>query len=321
MITSEWPTTERPEAVPFVVRQVEFLRRAGVDVEVFSFRGAKNPLNYLRAWREVRGKLRSKEYDVVHAQWGQSGLLALPTKTPLVVTFRGDDLEGIVGAGGRYTIAGRILRLLSRWIAMRADEVIVVSKRLVRHLARRSYSIIPSGLDLELFRPQERVAARKQLGLPLDKHLVLFAGDAANPRKRYELAKETVSRLDGEVGFELVKATGVPHPEIPIYMCACDALLLTSLHEGSPNVVKEALACNLPIVSVDVGDVKERISQIAGCEVCDEDDPAALAAALMRVLSRQERITGRERVRELDERVLTQNVVSVYKRAITAAGA
>jgi len=130
MITCEWPTPERPQDVPFIVRQVEFLRRTGVDIDVFFFRGAKKLINYVRAWKQVHYRRTHARYDLVHAQWGQSGLLALPKSLPLVVTFRGDDLEGIVGHNGRYTVAGRFLQLVSRSVAYVADEVITVSEAL-----------------------------------------------------------------------------------------------------------------------------------------------------------------------------------------------
>src|SRR5438093_6877286 len=93
MVTSEWPTREQPNRVPFIVRQVDHLRRAGVDVEVFAFRGARNPANYLRAWADLLGRIRRGDHDLIHAQFGQSaGLAMFPKLRPLVVTYRGDDL-------------------------------------------------------------------------------------------------------------------------------------------------------------------------------------------------------------------------------------
>src|SRR5262245_35012549 len=134
LITSEWPTQQRPEWVPFLVQQVQALRRAGVQVDVFPFRGAKNPFNYLQAYYQVRRCLRRKSYDLIHAHFGQSGILAFPKSVPLVVTFHGSDLEGIVGPKGRYTFSGRVLRFLSKRIASLADEIIVVSESLAKHL-------------------------------------------------------------------------------------------------------------------------------------------------------------------------------------------
>jgi teichuronic acid biosynthesis glycosyltransferase TuaC len=316
MATCEWPTSERPQDVPFIVRQVEFLRRAGVDIDVFFFRGAKKLANYLRAWKQFHYKRAHGQYDLVHAQWGQSGLLALPKLLPLVVTFRGDDLEGIVGPNGHYTLAGRFLQLGSQMVAYAADEVITVSEKLARDLPRRPFHIIPSGLDLDLFRPMPVIDARRQLGLPQDKRLILFAANPENARKRYWLALAAVELLGAAPPTEIVVAKGVPHNKMPLYMNACDVLLLTSLHEGSPNVVKEALACNLPVVSTDVGDVSARVERIEGCAVV-HDSPDEVASALRMALSRANRIESRKMVITLDEGELTRQIIQVYQKALT----
>jgi glycosyltransferase involved in cell wall biosynthesis len=318
MITSEWPSPQHINSGLFVVRQVEFLRRAGVDVDVFHFRGAKKLSNYVRAWRAARAKLEKNSYDLVHAQWGQSALLALPKKLPLIVTFRGSDLEGIVGKNGQYLLSSYILRAISRCMAYFADQVIIVSERVARRLPKRTYHVIPAGIDLDLFVPMAQRQARVQLGLPRDKRLVLFPASPKNLLKRYELARSAVERVAGEFDCELVVASDVPHKEMPLYMSACDVLLLTSMHEGSPNVVKEALACNVPVVSVDVGDVRERIGSVNGCVVCEEDSPEALGEGLRRVFKQTNRINGRAAVRDLDESLLAQRVVSVYEQAVGA---
>lgn len=317
MITCEWPTTTKnPHAVPFIVRQVEFLRKAGVDVEVFPFRGARNPLNYLKAWYGVRKKLRSGSYDVIHAQWGQSAPTALPTRLPLVVTFRGGEGEGIVGNDGSYTLSGQVLRAVSAFVARRADELVVVSAHMRSYLPARTIHVIPSGLDFSKLPLVPKDDARRELGLPASKRLVLFVGNPAESRKRYELAREVVSRLDKSLDAELVVAWKVPHERVPVFMSACDALLFVSMYEGSPNVVKEALACNLPVVSVEVGDVAERLAPVVGCRLCTSDDPDHLAQTLGEVLRAGTRIDGRSSVRELDENLLAQRTIQVYWRAI-----
>lgn len=315
MITSEWPTPEHPQAVPFIVRNAEFLRRAGVDVDVFPFRGAKNPANYLRARKRLQDRLKSERYDLVHAQFGQSGLLALPKSLPLVVTFRGSDLQRIVGSNGRYTLAGRLLRSASQLVARVADEVIIVSETLARYLPRRSFHVIPSGVDLALFRPVPPAEARRQLGLPEERRLILFAANPADPVKRYGLARAAFERLKEQDNVEIVVTKGVPQAKMPLYMSACDVLLLTSLHEGSPNVVKEALACDLPVVSTDVGDVRARIGSIEGCSIV-RDSPDEMATALRLILQRNKRIDSRRLVADLDENVLTEQVIGVYHKAL-----
>jgi teichuronic acid biosynthesis glycosyltransferase TuaC len=316
MITSEWPSPEKPHEVPFIVRQVQFLRDAGVDVTLFHFRGRKNPVNYWKAWREAQARIQSGGFDLIHAQWGQSGLLALPKKLPLVVTFRGDDLEGIIGANGKHTAYGQVLKALSRFVARKADQIIVVSEALARSLPNKPYHVIPSGLDLQLFSPEPRAQAREKIHLSPTTRYVLFAGSAGNPRKRHSLARQAVALLKDEFDVELLVASGLTHDQIPGYMNASDVLLLTSLHEGSPNVVKEALAVNLPVISTDVGDVRQRISGIPGCSILSDDHPETIAAAIRNVLVSAQRTNSRTSILELDEKQLTEKVITIYKQAV-----
>jgi glycosyltransferase involved in cell wall biosynthesis len=175
-------------------------------------------------------------------------------------------------------------------------------------------------LDLEMFSPQDKRAARAALSLPENRRLVLFGGNPTVPRKRFSLAQEAIALLNGQPDVELVVPRGVPHRQIPLYMNACDALVLASLHEGSPNVVKEALACNLPVVSVDVGDARERIGSLPGCVVCQDDRPETIAAALTEVLNQKTPFNGRDAVKDLDELLLTPKVIDVYRRAMRRRG-
>lgn len=317
MLTSVWPTPEHAERAPFVVRQARFLRKQGVDLDVFHVDGRKNPVKYMGAWAKVQRLVARGSYDLIHAQWAQAALPSLPARLPLVVTFRGSDVEGIVNANQRYTASGWALHKIAWSVARAADQAILVARRLERHLPRRDYHVIPSGLDFGLFQPGPQSEARARLGLAPGRRHILFAASPNNPVKRYGLAREVVERLDPGYRAELVVAAGVEPTRMPLYMNACDALLLTSSHEGSPNVVKEALACNLPVIATDVGDVRERIGDVEGCACCASDDPQTLAAALAMVLDRGRRIRGSEAVANLDESVLTRKVIGVYQRALT----
>lgn len=322
MVTSDWLWNSWGGPAVFIARQAEFLRREGIEVDLFPFRGARQARNYAAAWREVQKRVRHGSYDLVHAQFGQSGLTALPKRIPLVVTFRGDDLEGIIGENGRYIAAGWLLRFLSRMVARQADAAIVVSEHMRQHLPPSVAShVLPSGLDLELFRPQPRDEARRRLGLPLDQHLVLFVGNPELARKRYALAKQAVEIVGRSIPTQLLIGWEKPHHEIAGLMNACDALLFTSMQEGSPNAVKEALACNLPVVSVSVGDVPLRIGGIPGCELCPDDRLETIAASLERVLRRGERIDARVAVQDLNEQLLTQRLIGIYRSVISASKA
>jgi teichuronic acid biosynthesis glycosyltransferase TuaC len=319
MVTSDWLWNSWGGPAVFIARQADFLRREGVEVDLFPFRGARDPRNYLAAWKEVRRRVELGGYDLVHAQFGQSGITALPKAVPLVVTFRGDDLEGIIGENGRYIPSGWLLRFVSRTVSRHADAAIVVSEHMKRYLpASVAAHVMPSGIDFDLFRPEPRDTARRRLGLPLDQRLVLFVGNPGLARKRYALAQSAVDIVNDSQPTRLMVGWEMPHRQIAELMNACDALVLTSMQEGSPNSVKEALACNLPVVSVPVGDVATRLRGIAGCELCPDDRAASIAAALDRVLSRGQRIDGRSAVRDLDERLLTEQLIGIYRSVLPA---
>jgi glycosyltransferase involved in cell wall biosynthesis len=125
-----------------------------------------------------------------------------------------------------------------------------------------------------------------------------------------------VEILNRSLPSKLIVAWGVDHTDIPLYMNACDVLVVTSMQEGSPNVVKEALACNLPVVSVPVGDVALRIQGIEGCQLCADDNPETVAASLEVALRRGRRIAGRGRVKHLDEKDITRRVIRIYQSTL-----
>lgn len=317
MITTEWPTVQNPHRVPFLVDQVAWLKSNGCSVDVFHFEGRKNPFNYLRAIFKVRKLLCQNSYNLIHAQWGQSAVPVWGVKLPLIITYRGSDLQGIANRKGHYTFKGKILQLLSRIMAYQASRIIVVSDNLKSKLPTsilHKVKVIPTGLDFSLFKPLDREVCRKELGLRAGVDYVLFGGDPARTVKRFFLAQQAIALLPGNLKVELLVVKNVDRVRMPLYFGACRVLLLTSLHEGSPNVVKEALACNRPVVSVDVGDVRERVTGIAGCAVAGAT-PQALADALVSALLVKE-IDSRNVVQDLDEDKLNNELLIMYRRLI-----
>ena len=313
-VTSQWPTPANPSLAPFVARQVQSLRDAGVSVDVFVYEGGWSLISYVQAVRKMQQVLQRHHYDLIHARFGQCGVVARAQRqVPVVITYGGSDIEGSPHFAGLHRYRNYVLRAISWLLSLLVDEVIVVSDHLGRKLPRSDYHVIPSGVDLSLFQPIDKAEARSRLGLPLDRRLVLFAGDPANRRKRHNLAVQACELASSSIDLDLVVLTGKPSEQVPVYMSACDVLLLTSSNEGSPNVVKEALACNLPVVSVDVGDVRERIGSVNGCVVCDSHEPEVIAEALTYVLKRNKRLASRDVTLEVDIRKTASKVISVYK--------
>lgn len=322
VISSGWPTPGRPQESIFVSHQVDALRDAGIDVDVVTYVGATNPKNYVSARRETRERLSIARYDLIHAHFGQSGLVAFASKIPVVMTFHGSDLYGVVGDDGHYTARGRALRGISRWAARRAAAVIVPSNRLATQLPRSVQAhVVPVGIDLDMFVPRDRTETRKELGLPLDRKIVLFGGNPTQPVKRFDLAQQAVAALakpGAEPGAELITVSGRPRAEFAKWMSAADVLLVTSKHESGPLVVKEALACDVGVVSVDVGDVREWIDGVPGCAVVSDDSAPAIAKALDEVLASPGGFPKRHLVEDLDERKLVRKVIEIYDSVLAS---
>ncbi|MFN8060898.1 MAG: glycosyltransferase [Vicinamibacterales bacterium] len=300
-ITNMYPHPLQPTHGVFVEQQVLGLRRTGVDVEVvFIDRVTRGMRAYFDMDPPVDRALGRHHVDVVHVMYGgimAERLLRRRWAQPVVVTFHGSDVFGENLSGWKRRAISYVGVMGSRHAARRATGVVAVSKvvagALPRSLDPKKVRIIPCGIDLDRFVPLDRAECRRQLGWAPDHFHVLFPANAGDPVKRPELAAAAVSRLaSAGVPVELHHLRGIPNSLVPQWLNASDALLLTSRHEGSPTVVKEALACNVAVVSVDVGDVAERIQGIEGCHLAapEADDLAAklglVAAAGARVNSR-----------------------------------
>lgn len=307
VVTNMYPTPEMPAFGTFVYDQVEALRRAGASVDVFFVNGRKSRWNYLwgffRFWRFLIGR----RYDVIHAHYVFAGILARAQwGHKVVLTHHGPEVLGYP----------RWQAWLCRLVTPLFDEVIYVTEELRRTLRDADGWVIPCGVDLDAFAPVPRAQARVELGLPAEKPLVLWAGEYWRPEKRFELVKQTMEHITAMLPeAELVLLSKKPHHVVPLYMSACDALLLTSDAEGSPMVVKEAMACNLPIVSVQVGDVPEVIDDTPGCALAERDSQD-LAAKLEPLLRVPRRSHGRIRIDYLRHDRIAQQVLDVYLAAI-----
>jgi glycosyltransferase involved in cell wall biosynthesis len=301
----------KAQTMPPVLRQIESLRQIDIDVDVLPIEGAP-VLKYLHALPAV--VRRSRSADLVHGHYGYCGWLSrLQLGRPVVVSFMGDDLLGTPGWNGELSCFSKLVVRLNRRLAQLVDCVIVKSPEMAQVVAPVEARVVPNGVDMENFRPLERDVARRQLGWRLDARYVLFGGNPGNPRKAFPLAQEAVARAAARGGaIELEPLWGVRADEVPVLMSAADVLLLTSHVEGSPNVVKEAMSCRLPVVSVRVGDVKRLLEDVRASYVCGRD-PDELATALGAALNGG-RTNGREALRAqgLDLPSVAQRLATIY---------
>jgi teichuronic acid biosynthesis glycosyltransferase TuaC len=296
-ITNVWPHDENPAFGPFVKRSVEGLDALGVVGDVLFIRGYKGFRAYVAAAALV-GMLRAaKRYALVHAHGGETALVArLYTGAPVVASYLGSDLLAPREGGWRIALGRRVRSALLR----RHAELMTATTTKTREMeevlprrVRRRNRVIADGIRLDRFTPIDRTLARERLGWPLGSPIVVFSGRAASPVKRLWLAERAVAlaRTDLEE-LQLMIVSGVEPDEMPYYYSAADCLLHTSASEGSPNVIKEALACNLPIVATPAGDIARLVAGATPGGVVDAD-ARALARAVVRCCRNPTRSNGR----------------------------
>jgi teichuronic acid biosynthesis glycosyltransferase TuaC len=309
IVTNMYPTPDEPAFGTFVKDQVDALQRAGVDIDVFFVNGRANTLNYLWGIFRFWGVLLRKRYHLIHAHYAMSGFIArLQFFYPIVVTYHGGELRDHSPAWVR--IPARRARQLFNWVILVNKHE---KKLIINH--DEHVVVIPCGVNLEEFCPISMAEARKQLNFDPGKLLILWAGEYWQPEKNYQLLEASVELLKRRLpNVELVLVSGKPHNIIPVYMSACNALALTSWSEGSPMVIKEAMACNLPIVSTDVGDVADVIGGVEGCYLT-ESEPEAVAECLFTVLQENKRTRGREKIQAtVSSGPITQHILDVYNQ-------
>ncbi len=323
VVTNMWPSDDRPAFGSFVKAQVTSLRAAGVEIDVHVIRGSAHPSAYLTSIPAIARRVREFGADLIHAHYGLAGWSASLVQHPLVVSFCGDDLLGTPDLAGRPTLKSRAAVRMSHSAARRATAIICKSENLRQALPssadRQRAVVIPNGVDLSRFRPGDKQEARARLGLLPGGPLVLFPhSPEQRAQKRFDLAAAAVAAARVEYpGTELLTVSGIPHEAMPEWYRAADCLLLTSRTEGSPNTVKEAIASGLPVVSVDVGDVRQWAARVAGCEIA-ESDAGSLGAAIVRVLRRGRGVDPAPVIGELDQEVAACHVLDVYRSAVSA---
>lgn len=317
IMTAIYPTPENPAFGSFVKTQAEALERAGIKVDLLVMRGGNRKLLYPKAIFQLRKRLEQGSFDLVHAHFGYVGLVArTQSKVPLVVTYHGDDLLGTINEQGKKAFWSVLAAAACKRLARHADAAIVQSQEMARQLKKSNVFVIPHEVDLEVFKPTERSEARKALGLDADKKYVLFAANPEIPVKRFPLARAAANVLEQQNGFtELLVVHKEPQWRLALYMSACDVLIFPSYQEGSPNIIKQAMACNLPIVATDVGDVRQVIGKTRDCFICPPD-ARKFASAMREILSRRPRTEGREHVRHLNTEFVSGKVIEVYEQVL-----
>lgn len=291
---------------PFILEQAESLKKQGCEIAWFGLEG-KGLKGYLKNLMPLKKKIREFHPDVIHAHYGLSGLLAnLQRRVPVVTTYHGSDIND-----------KKALRFSKMAMRLSAWNVFVSQKTMELANPKKKYTLLPCGIDMSELQLTERNEARRQMNLYDTKKYILFAGAFDNAVKNAPLAKEAVALMKDE-NIELLELKGYSREEVTMLMCAADAFLMTSFSEGSPQVIKEALACGCPIVSVNVGDVKERTEGVDGCYVSETREPQELSELLETALSFEGKTKGREKVlaKGLDNQRVAAELMGLYNRIV-----
>jgi teichuronic acid biosynthesis glycosyltransferase TuaC len=320
VVTNLWPREDRPTRGVFVRRQIESVLARGIRADVLVIHGDRTPLAYVQAalqllWWSLRGRPR---YRLVHAHGGETALAArFYLRAPLLVSYLGSDILGVYSADARISRQARARAAAMRALSLLAAATITKSAAMAETLPRRARArntVLPNGVDRNLFHPMPRGQARADLGWDGEERVVLFIANPAIPNKRFALAQagvEIAERLVGPIRLQV--AHGVEPDRIPVMMAAADCLVQTSVTEGSPNVVKEALACDLPVISTGAGDAREVLAGVRDCEVCGPT-PEALGEAVARCVREPIRSNGREQTEWLDEGNIAARLTELYRR-------
>jgi teichuronic acid biosynthesis glycosyltransferase TuaC len=293
--------------VPFINSQGESLKKEGVQIEYYTIKG-KGIKGYLKSRKPFKDYLSRNKFDIIHAHYGLIGLFVVLCKTniPMVLSVMGSDAYGSFKPNGRRKPSSYFEMFLTQIALMFAKKIIVKSQNILKLVPYKKKSfVIPNGVNFERFKPSSP---------KLEKNRILFMADPNNVRKNIKLLEEALNIINSN-DIKLIVPFPVKPEDVPHEINNASVLVLTSYNEGSPNIIKESMACNIPIVSTDVGDVKEVISNTKGCYLSDFA-PSDLANKIQEALNFGKRTNGRETIAHMEDSIVAKKIISIYQSII-----
>jgi len=292
---------------PFINAQAESLRKLGHTIDYYPIKG-KGIWGYISNIPKLKHYIKKSNYDIIHAHYSLCILVAVLcfVNVPIVGSFMGNDILGEYNSKGKFLIKSLPIMLLSVLVQPFMNYAICKSKDMSKLIFFVPYQIIPNGIDLELFKP---------LALKLDTNQkrILFLGDKQNTNKNFTLLKDAVKYIK-HYNIQIIAPYPLPHSQIIELFSEVDVFVLCSIVEGSPNVIKEAMACNCPIVSTNVGDVSWLLGNLEGHYICNHD-PIDLSSKIEQAIEFGQRTEGRRRIIELklDSESIAKRIEKVYE--------
>jgi teichuronic acid biosynthesis glycosyltransferase TuaC len=304
------------DIAPFIRVQGESLIKKNIEVEYFKVSG-KGVFGYLSNIGPLRKFLANSKYDIIHAHFTLSAWVAVLTfsKIPIILSLMGTDAYGRIESFKKRRLYFNYFTFLTLLIQPFVKKIISKSPNIEKFVWQKSKShLLPNGVDIHEFY-QSSSDFREKLGLDPMKKYLLFLGNTADPRKNFQLILDAKKQLE-ELNIEIIAPYPIPHHEVFEYLNSVDVLVMCSFEEGSPNVVKEGMACNCKGVFTDVGDVRYLVENIEGYEIIDFD-PSDLVSKVIKVLKMNE-CKGRKRLLELglDLPMVAENLVSIYSDSV-----
>ena len=292
-------------------RQMYSIQKLGHNLIYFSV-DKGGLFGYLSALIKLRKILRKNNFDVVHAHYSLCGIIStLAGAEHLVVSLMGSDVKN--SNINKFIIKYFIEKKWAK-VIVKSEEMLSAIKAYSK--VKKEIIVLPNGVDFELFKPLKKQNVRKQIGWDPNAKVILFGSDPARTEKRYDNAEKVVKNLRvQEYKIELKILKDVAPENVPLYINGADVVLLTSDREGSPNIIKEAMACNIPIVTTKVGDVEMVIGNTPSCIITEENNLELITSALWNILSSNiEKTEGRERIKWLSNELIAKKLVDFYEK-------
>ncbi|MCX7835624.1 MAG: glycosyltransferase [bacterium] len=324
--TNMYPTQKNPKSGTYIEQQISSLIANGIDVKIALYNRVDNGWKeYYKGLFTFKNVVKKEKPDLVHIMYGGILAASLTWRTlyvPTLISFGGSDLIPSPVENLWVRTRLRVGRWGSYWALRKAQGAIVKAKCMLEYIPpwfpKEKVWVLPNGVNLQRFFPMDKLECRKKLGWNEHEFCIMFSLNEINRRsKGNEIAEAAVQELKRRgIPAVLKKPNRIPHSEMAVWMNAADVFLLTSEHEGSPNVIKEALACNTPVVSTDVGDVAERIEGIKGCYLT-ERNAIDVANALEKVYRTPIQIQSRQKVEnEVSLEKIAKKLIEIYHNFI-----